>query len=122
LSKIDECILEMKNITKEFPGVIALRNVSFSLKKGEIHCLVGENGAGKSTLIKILAGAIKPDSGDIYINGVKKFINSIHDVQSLGISFVFQEINVVNQLTVTDNITLGREIKNFGFLNKKKNG
>jgi len=121
LSKIDECILEMKNITKEFPGVIALRNVSFSLKKGEIHCLVGENGAGKSTLIKILAGAIKPDSGDIYINGVKKFINSIHDVQSLGISFVFQEINVVNQLTVTDNITLGREIKNFGFLNKKKN-
>ena len=121
MSKIDEYILEMKNITKEFPGVIALRNVSFSLKKGEIHCLVGENGAGKSTLIKILAGAIKPDSGDIYINGVKKFINSIHDVQSLGISFVFQEINVVNQLTVTDNITLGREIKNFGFLNKKKN-
>jgi ribose transport system ATP-binding protein len=121
LSNNDECILEMKNITKEFPGVVALRNVSFSLKKGEIHCLVGENGAGKSTLIKILAGAIKPDSGEIFINGEKKFMNSIHDVQTLGISFVFQEINVVNQLTVSDNITLGREIKNFGFLNKKRN-
>lgn len=118
---MENFILEMKNIKKEFPGVVALNNVNFSLKKGEIHCLVGENGAGKSTLIKILAGALKPDKGDIYINGKKQFINSIHEVQSLGINFVFQEINIVNQLTVMDNITLGKEITRFGFLNKKKN-
>jgi ribose transport system ATP-binding protein len=118
---MEKLVLEMKNITKEFPGVIALKNVNFSLKKGEIHCLVGENGAGKSTLIKILAGALKPDGGEIYINGIKQVINSIHKVQSLGISFVFQEINIVNQLTVAENITLGKEIRKFGFINNKKN-
>ena len=110
-------MLKVKNISAGYGKKQVLFDVSFKVGKSETVLLIGGNGAGKSTLIKILAGAIKPDSGDIYINGVKKFINSIHEVQSLGISFVFQEINTVNQLTVMDNITLGKEIKKFGFLN-----
>jgi ABC-type sugar transport system ATPase subunit len=111
----------MNNITKTFPGVVALDNVSFSLQKGEIHCLVGENGAGKSTLIKVLAGALRPDQGDIYLDRKRCIIESTHKAQSLGISFVFQEVNVIDQLTVAENITLGIETKKLCFLDKKSN-
>ena len=106
----------MNNITKTFPGVVALDNVSFSLRKGEIHCLVGENGAGKSTLIKVLAGALRPDQGDIFLDRKRCIIESTHKAQSLGISFVFQEVNVIDQLTVAENITLGIESKKLCFL------
>ncbi len=121
MSKGSRNVLEMKNITKKFPGVLALDDVSFYLKRGEIHCLVGENGAGKSTLIKILAGSYKSSKGIIYINGKKSLIKSTRDAQLLGISFVFQEINVIDQLTVAENITLGKELIKLGFLNRKKN-
>jgi len=119
LSEDNQYILKMEKITKKFPGVLALNNVDFFIKKGEIHCLVGENGAGKSTLIKILAGALKSDSGSIFINGGKCIIDSTHKAQSLGIGFVFQEINVIDQLKVFENISLGKESKKFCFLNKR---
>ena len=82
--------IEIKNITKTFPGVKALSDVSMSVEKGEVHALIGENGAGKSTMMKILGGMYFADSGDIFINGEKKKINSIADALSAGISVVYQ--------------------------------
>ena len=101
--------LEMKNISKRFAGVRALSNVSFSVKKGEIHALVGENGAGKSTLMKILIGMFKPDEGEIYLNGEKKTFHTMKDALNSGISMIFQEYNSVDQLTIAENIYLGRQ-------------
>lgn len=101
--------IEMKNISKRFIGVQALSNVDFSVRKGEIHALVGENGAGKSTLMKILIGMYRPDEGEIYINGEKKIFGSMRDALGSGISMIFQEYNSVDQLTVAENIYLGRQ-------------
>jgi putative multiple sugar transport system ATP-binding protein len=106
-------ILEMKNITKEFPGVKALNNVSFSVAAGEIHCLVGENGAGKSTLMKVLSG-IYPHgdyTGDIIYCGEPQKFRGIHDSEKAGISIIYQELALVPELTVYENIFLGHEIK-----------
>jgi ABC-type sugar transport system ATPase subunit len=106
-------ILEMKNITKEFPGVKALSNVSFRVADGEIHCLVGENGAGKSTLMKVLSGVYPHGSyeGDILFNGeVQKFSN-ISDSEKAGIAIIYQELALVPEMTVYENIFLGNEIK-----------
>lgn len=111
----NDIILEMKNIDKRFGGVHALDNVSLTLRRGEVHALVGENGAGKSTLMKILIGLYKPDRGDIFINGVKTDFKSVKDAQDLGISMIFQEFNQVKVMSVMENIYLGREPK-------KKNG
>lgn len=111
-------LLEMRHITKTYPGVVALNNVTFTVQRGEVHCLVGENGAGKSTLIKILAGAIQADSGKIFLNGQPITITNPHQAQQLGLSFIFQELNVVDQLTVADNISLGRERHRFGWLRR----
>lgn len=108
-------ILEMKNITKTFPGVKALDNVSISIEKGEIHALVGENGAGKSTLIKILNGLYKPDEGKIYFHGKEPHIKNTLDAEKKGLSFVFQEFNLVSCLSIAENLFLGKLIK-------KKNG
>ena len=105
-------ILEMKNITKTFPGVIALNNVSLQVKRGEIHALVGENGAGKSTLMKVLNGVHQADSGEILIDGQVVKIRSTTDAERLGIGLVFQECNLVNSLSVAENM----------FLNKLKGG
>ncbi|MDD5016674.1 MAG: sugar ABC transporter ATP-binding protein [Eubacteriales bacterium] len=102
-------LLEMKDISKRFGGVEALKAVSFSLKKGEVHALVGENGAGKSTLMKILIGMHRPDSGVIFLNGEKKVFNCMKDALNYGISMIFQEFNSVAHMTVADNIFLGRE-------------
>lgn len=100
-------LLEMKNITKEFPGVKALDNVSLELKEGEILALVGENGAGKSTLIKILSGAYTQDSGEVFLNGVKQEqVTPITAIKN-GISVIYQELNNVDQITVAENIFLG---------------
>lgn len=110
-------ILEMKNITKEFPGVKALSNVSFQVAQGEIHCLVGENGAGKSTLMKILSGVYAHGnySGDILFNGHVQNFSGISDSEKAGIAIIYQELALVPEMTVFENIFLGNEVRN-GFL------
>jgi len=105
----DQIYLEMKDIYKRFKGVEALKGVSFALRKGEVHALVGENGAGKSTLMKILIGMLKADSGEIFIDGKKVNFTSMKDALNCGISMIFQEFNSVPHMTVADNIYLGRE-------------
>ena len=109
MSEVDQNILSMEGISKTFPGVQALDDVSLSLKKGEILCLVGENGAGKSTLMKVLTGVDKPDSGRIILDGKEIQTKSPQHAQSLGISTVYQEVNLCTNLTVAENILLGRE-------------
>jgi putative multiple sugar transport system ATP-binding protein len=106
-------ILEMKNITKEFPGVKALNNVSFQVAEGEIHCLVGENGAGKSTLMKVLSGVYPHGdySGDIIFQGQVQKFNGISDSEKAGIAIIYQELALIPEMTVYENIFLGHEIK-----------
>ena len=106
-------ILEMKNITKEFPGVKALNNVSFRVAEGEIHCLVGENGAGKSTLMKVLSGLYPYGdyTGDILFAGEIQKISGISDSEKAGIAIIYQELALVPEMTVYENIYLGHEIK-----------
>jgi ribose transport system ATP-binding protein len=111
-----ENVLEIKDLVKDFPGVRAVNNVSFEIKRNTIHCLVGENGAGKSTLIKILTGAYERTSGRVLLNGEEYCPHSTRDAKQKGISTLFQELNVVNQLTVEENLTLGMEDTTFGFL------
>ncbi|MDR2611199.1 MAG: sugar ABC transporter ATP-binding protein [Clostridiales Family XIII bacterium] len=103
-------ILEMKNISKDFGGTKALSDVDFSVETGEIHALLGENGAGKSTLMNILAGVLFMDSGSIIFDGESCPNPTIKQMERLGIAFVHQELNVVNDLTVSENIFLNREI------------
>jgi len=103
-------IIQMKNICKSFLGVKALDDVSFDLKKEEVHCLIGENGAGKSTLVKILSGAYKKDSGTIIIRDKEVEIENVHDAKNLSISAIHQEINLVQSMNVVENVFLGEEI------------
>ncbi len=107
-------LLEMKNITKEFPGVKALDNVSFQVAQGEIHCLVGENGAGKSTLMKVLSGVYPHGSysGDVLFGGEVQRFNGISDSEKVGIAIIYQELAQFPELTVYENIFLGHEVKN----------
>ncbi|MFZ1702629.1 MAG: xylose ABC transporter ATP-binding protein [Pyrinomonadaceae bacterium] len=112
-------LLEMKDIVKEFPGVRALDGVSFSLEAGEFHALVGENGAGKSTLMKVLSG-VHPDgtfTGEILVDDQPKHFRGIRDSESAGIAIIFQELSLVKELTVGENIFLGREPSRFGVIN-----
>jgi len=113
----NDTVLTMRKINKSFPGVHALKDVDFTLKKGEIHALMGENGAGKSTLIKVLTGVYQKDSGQINLSGIDKAINikSPDDAQNLGISTVYQEITLCPNLTVAENIFIGRG--NYKFIN-----
>ena len=90
-----EFILEVRNVSKSFPGVKALDDVSLKIRKGEIHAFVGENGAGKSTLMKILNGNYTKDSGSIFMNGEEVEIKSPDDARNLGISIIFQELSIV---------------------------
>lgn len=115
-----ENIIELKNITKAFPGVIANDNISLSLQKGEIHALLGENGAGKSTLMSVLFGLYQADSGEILKNNSKVRINNPADANALGIGMVHQHFKLVGVFTVLENIILGVETTNFGFLNMRK--
>lgn len=109
-------LLEMSNICKRFPGVNALNNVSLKVKRGEILALVGENGAGKSTLIKILAGVYRKDAGVIIFDGRKVEIVSPHHAHQLGISVIFQELNLFPNLSVAENIFVGQERQKMGFM------
>jgi simple sugar transport system ATP-binding protein len=105
-----DTVISIQKISKSFPGVQALDNVDFTLRKGEIHALMGENGAGKSTLIKVLTGVYQKDSGQIYISGIDKAvtIKSPQDAQNIGISTVYQEITLCPNLTVAENMFIGR--------------
>ncbi|MGI6617110.1 MAG: sugar ABC transporter ATP-binding protein [Saccharofermentanales bacterium] len=116
-----EYILQMKNITKQFPGVLALDSVDLNIQRGSIHALVGENGAGKSTLMKILLGVHKPDSGEIIFKGERcRFVSPAEALRN-GIVMVHQELSVVSDLPVWQNLFLGREILNpIGLLDKKR--
>jgi ABC-type sugar transport system ATPase subunit len=110
----------MRDICKSFPGVAALQNVTLNIKKGEVHALMGENGAGKSTLIKILTGIYKKDSGEIFFNGTKFEPKDALEVQHVGISTIYQEICLIPQLSVAENIFIGREIKKNKIINWKE--
>jgi D-xylose transport system ATP-binding protein len=112
-------LLEMKNIVKEFPGVRALDGVSFTLEAGEFHALVGENGAGKSTLMKVLSGVYPAGTyeGDILINDKPRQFKGINDSENAGIAIIFQELSLVKELTVGENIFLGKEPSKFGVIN-----
>ena len=115
-------ILEMQRITKDFPGVRALDDVNFSVERGKIHAIVGENGAGKSTLMKILSGVypIGTFEGKILINGVEKEFKNIKDSEKAGITIIYQELALVNQLSVCENLFLGNEIASRGLMNWSK--
>jgi len=113
--------LELKNITKQFYNNIVLNNVNIAFSGGKIHALVGENGAGKSTLIKIIGGAYRADRGQLFIDGKEVKINSAQDASKYGINIVFQEYNLIKNLTVLENIMLGKEIKkSYGAIDMKK--
>jgi simple sugar transport system ATP-binding protein len=113
-------IVNMQGITKSFPGVIALEDVNFSLRKGETHALIGENGAGKSTLIKVLTGVEQPDKGTIELDGKIVQVRSPQHSQELGISTVYQEVNLCTNITVAENIMLGHEPHRFGTIYWKR--
>jgi ribose transport system ATP-binding protein len=111
-------VLEIKKLIKDFPSVRAVNDVSFDILRNTVHCLVGENGAGKSTLIKILTGAVQRTSGTILLNGEEYYAHNPKEAKQKGISTLFQELNVVDQLTVEENLTLGMEETTLGFLRK----
>ncbi len=109
-------LLELKTITKSFPGVLALDGVNFDLKAGEVHTLLGENGAGKSTLMKIISGVLTPDSGELLLEGRSCVFNSPKMAEREGISIVHQELNLCDDLTIVENIFLGREFHKYSYL------
>lgn len=114
-------VIEMQAISKQFPGVLALDNVDFAVRPGEVMCLLGENGAGKSTLMKILTGVYTPDSGTIRLHGNPLLLRNPQDAYSQGISIIFQEFNLCSNLSVMENICLGNETKNrLGFISYGK--
>ena len=113
-------LLSLENISKQFPGTLALDNVSLDIKRGEVHVLFGENGAGKSTLIQIIAGVHRPSKGKIFFNDKEIEISSVQHARELGISVVFQEFSIIPQLTIEENLFLGSEMSKGPFLDKNK--
>src|SRR5258705_4819721 len=111
-------LLEMRTITKAFPGVKALDGVSFDLYAGEIHALVGENGAVKSTLMKVLGGVYPHPQygGEILLEGQTRQFGGVRDAESAGIAVIFQELSLIKELTIGENIFLGREPRTFGVI------
>src|SRR4051794_3827902 len=104
-----DAVMEMRGVTKRFPGVVALNAVDLEVYPAEVLALIGENGAGKSTLMKILGGVYQPDAGGLRIDGQPVVIRSVGEAISLGIGFIHQELNVLDNLDVASNIFLGRE-------------
>jgi ribose transport system ATP-binding protein len=113
-------LLEVRGLTKRFPGVVALRNVSLTLQRAEVLAVIGENGAGKSTLMKILAGVQTPDLGETILDGKPVLIDSVHIAEKLGIALIHQELNLADNLTVAANVFLGREPLRFGLIDTKR--
>ncbi|MCP1109405.1 ribose transport system ATP-binding protein [Lachnospiraceae bacterium PF1-21] len=113
---MSEYVVELKGITKRFPGVVALKNMNLSVKPGEILGLIGENGAGKSTLIKVLTGVYQAEEGEIYVNGQKQKFRDPNDSAAAGIACVYQELNIEKLLSVTDNIFINKWIRGKGGL------
>src|SRR5216117_2995357 len=107
-------LLSLRGVSKSFPGVKALSNVDFTARRGEVHALMGENGAGKSTLIKVLTGVYRRDTGEMQLDGHSIDPASPAEAQSLGISTVYQEVNLIPYLSVAENICLGRQNTHFG--------
>lgn len=119
-NNVSNVLISMQGINKGFPGVQALTNVDFDLRYGEIHALMGGNGAGKSTLIKVLTGVERPNSGKIFLEGQEVSVKSPQHAQELGISTVYQEVNLCPNLTVAENILIGREPMKFGRIDWKE--
>ena len=117
---MDDYVIEMRHITKTFPGIKANDDITLQLRRGEIHALLGENGAGKSTLMSVLFGLYQPDSGEIYKDGQKVNIRNPNDANALGIGMVHQHFKLVEVFSVLDNIILGAEDTKMGILNKKE--
>ena len=113
---MSEYVVELKNATKRFPGVVALRNMQLAVKPGEILGLIGENGAGKSTLIKVLTGVHQADEGQIFVDGVEQHFKNPNDSAAAGIACVYQELNIEKLLSVTDNIFINKWLKKGGLL------
>ena len=107
--QLTENVLEIRDLVKDFPGVKAVNNVSFDIKRNTVHCLVGENGAGKSTLIKILTGVHTPTSGQVFFDGMPVEIRNPHDARVLGIETVYQDLALVDSMSIGRNFFLGRE-------------
>src|SRR5882672_2828007 len=115
-------LLSMRSVSKRFPGVVALDKANLEIGRGEVVALVGENGAGKSTLMKILGGVCQPDSGEILFDHQPVTIPNVHHAIKLGIAFIHQELNVLDNLDVAANVFLGREpmLGPFGLIDRKK--
>ena len=111
-------LLENRDLTKRFPGVVALDGVSFTVGQGEVNGLLGENGAGKSTLLKIISGAQLPDAGSIFWRGAKVEISTPLAAQAMGIVTIYQEFNLIPTLSVAENIFIGREPKKIWALHR----
>ncbi len=120
VGKMEQYILELKGITKIFPGVKALDRVSFQLKAGEIHALMGENGAGKSTFIKVITGVHRAEEGEMYLDGRRVDFRSPLDAQNAGIAAIYQHVTSYPHLTVAENIFMGHEIRKHGIMQWKK--
>ena len=116
---MDEYLLEVRGVTKRFPGVVALSGVDLQVHEAEVVALIGENGAGKSTLMKILAGVQPADEGELLIGGEVKRFAGVHDAQKAGVALIHQELNLADNLTVEANIFLGREPGRFGWIDQK---
>ena len=113
---VNSSLLRVVGLRKGFPGVQAIADGTFDLRPGEIHALVGENGAGKSTMIKVLTGVHQPDAGQFFVNDNECHFNSPIDALCLGIVAIYQEFTLIPFLSVTDNLFLGREIKQAGMV------
>lgn len=115
---MEEVIIDVKGIAKHFPGVVALDDIRFQIYKNSVHCLVGENGAGKSTFIKILTGVYQADQGEVFLNGSPHKPKNIKKSRQAGITAIYQELNVVDDLTVEQNLALGKENHRWGIIQK----
>lgn len=113
-------LLRLEHVTKHFPGVVALDDVSFDLRGGEVHAVLGENGAGKSTLIKLLSGAHEPDAGRIVVDGRPVRVAGTQDAERFGIATIYQEFNLVPDLTVAENVLLGRQPRRLGLVSPRR--
>ena len=113
-------VAAIENLSKRFGSVRALERVDLQLRRGEVHGLVGENGAGKSTLMKVLSGVEQPTTGELLVNGASVRLHGVLDAMKLGIVMIHQELNLVDELSVADNIFLGREFTRFGFVDRQR--